>query len=130
MGEAVRASTNTKAAREAKPAIKLPKTETWLQPRLADSRNPYTSAPRPAVAINAPSQSILRAVWLRLSGMCHREITITAAARGTLMKKTQCHEACSINHPPSTGPSAVVIAVKPDQVPIARPRDSSSKNAL
>ncbi len=29
-----------------------------------------------------------------------------------------------------TGPRAVVMAVKPDHVPIARPRDSSSKDAL
>ncbi len=35
-----------------------------------------------------------------------------------------------MSHPPSTGPSAVVIAVKPDQVPMARPRAFSSKDAL
>ena len=46
------------------------------------------------------------------------------------MKKTQCQEACSINHPPRTGPKAAVMAVNPDQVPIAWPRDFSSKDAL
>ena len=35
-----------------------------------------------------------------------------------------------MSHPPSTGPSAVVIAVKPDQVPMACPRDFSSNDAL
>ena len=35
-----------------------------------------------------------------------------------------------MSHPPRTGPSAVVMAVKPDHVPMARPRDDSSKVAL
>src|SRR5215831_6033026 len=46
------------------------------------------------------------------------------------MRNIQCHEACSMSHPPITGPSAVVIAVNPDQVPIALPRDCSSNEAL
>ena len=46
------------------------------------------------------------------------------------MKNTQRQEACSISQPPRTGPTAVVIAVKPDQVPMARPRSFSSKEAL
>ena len=46
------------------------------------------------------------------------------------MKKAQRHDACSISHPPITGPIAVVIALKPDHVPIALPRDFSSKQAL
>src|ERR1700719_1699521 len=57
-------------------------------------------------------------------------MAMTAAAMGTLIRKTQCQEACSINQPPSTGPRAVVMAVNPDQVPMARPRDFSSKEAL
>ena len=32
--------------------------------------------------------------------------------------------------PPSTGPIAVVIAEKPDQAPIARPRSAPEKFAL
>ncbi len=35
-----------------------------------------------------------------------------------------------MSHPPRTGPKALVIAVEPDQTPIARPRESSSKEAL
>ena len=35
-----------------------------------------------------------------------------------------------MSHPPRSGPKAVVIAVKPDQVPIAQPRVASSKQAL
>ena len=54
----------------------------------------------------------------------------TIAANGRLMKKTARHDTCSINHPPRTGPIAAVIAVKPDHVPIARPRSSSRKDAL
>ena len=46
------------------------------------------------------------------------------------MKKTHRQDACSTSHPPSTGPIAVVIAVNPDHVPIARPRSFSGKEAL
>ena len=35
-----------------------------------------------------------------------------------------------MNHPPSTGPTDAVMEVKPDHVPIARPRSSSEKLAL
>ena len=35
-----------------------------------------------------------------------------------------------MSQPPNTGPSAVVIVVNPDQVPMARPRSFSAKNAL
>src|SRR3954453_16752396 len=45
------------------------------------------------------------------------------------MKKIHRHEACSMSQPPSTGPSAVMMEVKPDHVPMARPRVLSSKVA-
>ena len=51
-------------------------------------------------------------------------------ASGRFRKKTARQETCSINHPPMTGPIAVVIAVEPDQVPIACPRSSSGNDAL
>ena len=43
------------------------------------------------------------------------------------MKKTQRQEKCCTSHPPSTGPMAAVIPVKPDHVPIALPRWSAGK---
>ena len=46
------------------------------------------------------------------------------------MKNTARHETCSINQPPITGPIAVVIALKPDHVPIARPRSFSGNELL
>ena len=46
------------------------------------------------------------------------------------MKKTALHETVSTNHPPSSGPMAAVMALKPDQVPMARPRSSSEKELL
>jgi hypothetical protein len=49
------------------------------------------------------------------------EIAITAAASGRLMKNTARHE--MFDQPAArTGPIAVVIAEKPDHVPIALPR--------
>src|SRR5579862_9969157 len=73
---------------------------------------------------------MLPASELRDSGTCRSEITTTSTARGTLMKNIQCQEACSISHPPRTGPRAVVIVVSPAHVPIALPRVSSSKDEL
>jgi len=46
------------------------------------------------------------------------------------MKNTHRQDACCTNHPPSTGPMAAVIEVKPDQVPIARPRSSLENETL
>src|ERR1700746_3215917 len=54
----------------------------------------------------------------------------TASPIGTLMKNTHRQEPYWVNHPPSTGPIAAVMEVKPDQVPIARPRSISEKFAL
>src|SRR5215472_2372374 len=130
MGELTLASAQAKPARQAMLATKLPRTRGSLQPRVCDSIKPYTTPPSPADAVRAPSQSMCLASVLRLSGTCQRVITITAAAIGTLIKNTQCQEACSISHPPNTGPVAEVMVVNPDQVPMARPREPWSKLAL
>ena len=53
-------------------------------------------------------------------GRCQRHV----------QKNAHRQDACSMSQPPMTGPAAVVIAVKPDQVPIALPRSLSSKEAL
>src|SRR5712692_3364691 len=119
-----------KVIRDAQPTIKVPQTEGWLQPRLADSTKPNVTLPRPTVAISAPIQSMLPRAVVLLSGTRHSESAIATAARGTLMKNAQRQEACSINHPPRIGPMAVVMAVKPDHVPMARPRSFSAKEAL
>jgi hypothetical protein len=130
IGDAPRASTKTSAATHPAPTSKLPKTKGLRQPRVPDSRNPHTKPPSPTVARSAPAQSMCAPlVWL-LSGIRHSEMTITATAIGTLMKNARRQEPCSTNQPPSTGPIALVIAVKPDHVPIARPRLLSSKNVL
>ncbi len=46
------------------------------------------------------------------------------------MKKAARHETCSMSHPPRTGPTAIVIEVNADQVPIARPRSSFGNEVL
>ncbi len=58
----------------------------------------------------------------RDSGTRQIEIASTMTAIGRLMKKIQRHDRCSMSQPPSTGPSAAVMAVNPAQVRIARPR--------
>ena len=55
---------------------------------------------------------------------------MTMTASGTLRKNTARQLTCSTSQPPLTGPIAVVIALNPDQVPIAAPRSASSNVAL
>jgi len=93
--------------------------------------SPKVSAPRPSVARLAPPASTVRSTSSsRLSGTRASAAIATKTARGKLIKKTYRHEACCASHPPSSGPSAAVIAAKPDQVPMARPRSASGKLAL
>ncbi len=47
-----------------------------------------------------------------LSGTRQSEMKITTSASGRLIKKTARQETCSINQPPSTGPTAAVIGAK------------------
>src|SRR5207244_1371410 len=129
-GKLTPSNTKTNKIRHVQPTINHPKTRGCDQPRLTDSMNPFTKPPNPRVTTRAPIQSTCPPVGLRLSGTRQSEIAITAAANGRLMKKTQRQEACSTSQPPSTGPTAVVIAVKPDHVPIAWPRLCSSKDVL
>src|ERR1700679_1596069 len=119
IGAVTLASTNPNATIQIRPTIKLPNTKGFLQPSLAYSMNPFTKLPSPTVARSAPHQSTRASTALRLSETRQNETIITAAAIGTLMKKTQRQEACSTSQPPRTGPTAVVIAVKPDHIPIA-----------
>src|SRR5260370_700696 len=130
IGELTLVSTNMKATRQPKPTIKLPKTKGLRQPKLTDSINPTIKPPSPAVATSAPNQSMRPAPALRLSGIRQTEMAITAAASGRLIKNTHRQEACSTNQPPRTGPIAVVIAVKPDHVPIACPPLCAPKDEL
>lgn len=83
------------------------------------------------MASSAPGQSSPRRVALGvLSATPRSVIQTTASAMGTLMKKTQRHEACWTSHPPRTGPAAVVMDVKADQVPMARPSCSRGNETL
>ena len=66
----------------------------------------------------------------RLSIMNRADSVMTIAASGTFRKNTERQPTCSISQPPATGPMADVIALKPDHVPIARPRSASSNVAL
>jgi len=82
------------------------------------------------VASTDPNQSRLPDSSSRLSGTCRKTNANTTNASGTLMKKTARQDTFSISQPPMIGPTAAVIAVKPDQVPIARPLFSSLNDAL
>ena len=66
----------------------------------------------------------------RLSFMNRSDSTSTMTASGTFRKNTARQLTCSTSQPPLTGPIAVVIALNPDHVPIARPRSASSNVAL
>ena len=64
------------------------------------------------------------------SGISVRPATTASATIGTLMKKIDCQEKCSIRTPPSTGlPTRPSIDTEP-QAAIALPRSSSSKTVM
>ena len=85
-------------------------------------------APSATVISSAPDQSNLTlSLVASLSGTRQIVSTTVTSARGRLIKNTHRQDACCTSHPPSTGPIAAVIAVKPDHVPIARPRCSGEK---
>src|SRR5260370_6583255 len=130
IGEVPLASTNANTIRQPKPTTKLPKTRGCLQPKLTDSMNPQTKPPNPRVTTKAPNQSTRAAVGLLLSGIFQSEMDITATASGTLIKNAQRQEACSTSQPPRTGPTAAVMAVNPDPVPMAHSPFLSLKDAL
>jgi hypothetical protein len=54
----------------------------------------------------------------------------TIAASGTFTKNTARQLTCSISQPPTIGPIAAVMALKPDHMPMARPRSAPSNVAL
>src|SRR3974390_3026391 len=112
------------------PPTRLVATRGCLHPSLVDSTKPSTTPVRLKVATSAPSQSIRPRRALRLSGTHQKLAPSTTAASGTLRKNAHLHDKCSISHPPRTGPMAVVIAVDPDHVPMARPRSFSPNDAL
>ena len=56
-------------------------------------------------------------------------MAMASAERGRLIRNTSRHDTESINHPPTKGPSAVVMAPSPDQVPMARARSSGWNEA-
>jgi len=80
---------------------------------IALSTRALTSLPRPSGLSAAANMTLCSSRSLRASD-----------GRGI------CQEWLSTSHPPNTGPKAAVIAVKPDQVPMARPRWSSLNEAL
>src|SRR5437899_9535316 len=128
MGAGDRASTTRNASNAHTPVSADSATNA---PPRGHSISAKVTAPSPTVARTAPGQSnFLVADSLRLSGTPNSVIHTTNAASGRLIKKTHLHEACSTIQPPRTGPSAAVIAVKPDHVPMARPRSASGNEAL
>ena len=84
---------------------------------IAASSDPETSSRRP------------RRDGSRLSGTCRCAAQMTTAASGRLMRKMNRHDAASINHPPTNGPSAPAIPPSPDQAPMAGPRSSGRNDA-
>jgi hypothetical protein len=123
IGFGARRSTRTSHTSETVPMASAVSTTGWRAPSGGHSSNPKTRPPRPRTARAAPRQSI-RPVrdGSRLSCMNRNDNASTTSASGTFRKNTARQLACSTSQPPLTGPMAVVIALNPDHVPMARPR--------
>jgi hypothetical protein len=64
----------------------------------------------------------------RLSGMRGAKSRITST-RGRLRRKINLQDQACMSQPPTTGPMAANTVVHPDQLPMARPRSFSGKDA-
>src|SRR5438105_12120707 len=118
-----RRSTTTNSTKNTAPTTIAAATGGALASGRGHSSSANTIRPRPSVAVTAPAQSIRRVRdGSRLSGTYTHVSASTAAASGRFRKKTARQLTWSMNQPPATGPSADVIAVNPDQIPIAPPR--------
>ena len=127
-GAAARRSTATKAtAAPAPPASRsAPRPP---PPGSASALNPSVASAEAPTARSPPAQSSGPAAGDRLSGTWARARSTTTAASGRLSQNAARQPSVSIRKPPTAGPSAVVIAAAPAQVPIARPRISCGKAA-
>src|SRR5690242_11566899 len=97
------------------------------QPSVGARTKPYTNAVVAAVTVTAPGTSRRppRAADL---GSTRGETAATATPIGTLMKKTQRHEAMSVSTPPSNKPIALPAPDIAAYTPIARVRAGPSSN--
>lgn len=85
---------------------------------------------RPRAPSTAPTTSSpWAACSSQVSGTSRTARTTTTTASGTLIRKTHRHDAASTSQPPSNGPAAPAIPVRPDQAPIARARSARTNTA-
>src|ERR1043165_9483276 len=73
-----------------------------------------------------PTRSILPGRGSRDSGTSTVTSTTPAMTMGTLIRKTEPHQKCSSNSPPTIGPIATPSPTAPAQTPMARPRSRGS----
>ncbi len=71
----------------------------WNPSMIAKTRQPIVTTDS-----NPPIQSMRPSPWAFDGGTRTSAATIARAAIGTLMRKVECHERVSSNHPASSGP--------------------------
>jgi hypothetical protein len=130
MGAGWRRSTAMKAAMATAASSSAAMTSGALQPRVGASVNAYAAPPNASVAHSAPPRSSRVCTEGALSGTCRYVMAITAAASGRLTRKAHSQEPWSTSQPPTTGPTAEVMPLKPVHRPKARPRSACAKWAL
>src|SRR5579864_1314894 len=121
IGEAACASVRTNNQTCSAPLNSDTATQTSSHPLVEALVRPQTSRPRPPTASSAPRVSRAPEDGLRLSGTHRAASSTVTKAIGTLMKKIARQDEASTSHPPNTGPTAVVSADAPAQVPMAAP---------
>jgi hypothetical protein len=78
---------------------------------------------------STPTGSSLAGLGSRDSGTKSVISTMLTSTTGTLIRKTEPHQKCSISSPPVIGPMATARPTPPAQMPMALPR-SSAGNTL
>ena len=127
IGEEVRSSQATNAARATAAAPNPPRTRPSVQPRSAASMIDQVSTPSPAVESTAPSGSSRDFSGSRDSGTSAGAAASAATTMGMLTRNTAVQSKCSISQPPATGPTAIPSPATAAQMPIALGRSSAGK---
>jgi hypothetical protein len=130
IGCGARRSQATKASSVTSANAKAARMVPLVQPRDGASVMPHTSEVSATNESENPRTSSRGADSSRLSGTRKRPASSATITTGTLTRKIQLQSACSISHPPVTGPIAIPMPENPDQMPIAFPRSCAGNVAV
>ena len=91
---------------------------------------PYVRSSRPEIDRTTPAGSRRPACGFLLSGTSMTIAMTPTMTIGTLMRKTEPHQKCSMRNPPRTGPMATAAPTAAAHRPMALPRSRGGKTTV